>query len=415
MRRGASAWPRTNATLLSAPAARRPGVFCAPVKAPSNWKSNAMNLQSGLHISDNVELRTLIGQGGMGQVWAGLHGALRREVAVKFLCDEMVEDASAVQRFTIEAQTLARLQCRHVPQVFDFGTMANGAPFIVMELLEGVDLERRLELDGRLSLEHVATLMAQMGSVLSLAHGLGVVHRDIKPGNIVLLPCNHGDFMAKLLDFGIVKTPLVTESGRLTETGTTFGTPAYMSPEQLLSAREVDARADLWSLAVVAYRCLTGRLPFEGETFGAVCIAIDRGDFVRPSELCSELSLALDSWFQKALSRDSSDRFGSATEMIETFDAAIAESLDWPLVTSVDRDSRHSEARDRSQAPQRKRRGIATARALGAVASLVAVGAGVLAAHGSFAPDWRFDWNAAEHHGAALLDSCVQRVASLVR
>jgi len=374
-----------------------------------------MNLQTGLHISDNVELRTLIGQGGMGQVWSGIHGPLRREVAVKFLSEEMVEDASALQRFAVEAQTLARLQSRHVPQVFDFGTMPNGTPFIVMELLEGVDLEKRLESGGPLSIEHVATLMGQMGSVLSFAHGLGVVHRDIKPGNIVLIPCDRGGgFIAKLLDFGIVKTPIVTESGRLTQTGTTFGTPAYMSPEQLLSAREVDAGADLWSLAVLAYRCLTGRFPFEGETFGAVCIAIDRGAFAPPSKLCPELPLALDSWFQRALSRDRRDRFESATEMVGAFDLAIAESLDWPDLAPGDRDSQGSAVSGRFATSSRKRRGAATARALGAVASLVAVGAGVLAARSSFGPDWRFNWNAAEHQGAALLDSCVERVASLV-
>src|SRR5580692_10553331 len=339
-----------------------------------------MNLQTGLHISDNVELRRLLGQGGMGQVWAGIHGPLRREVAVKLLSEEMVHDASALQRFAVEAQTLARLQCRHVPQVFDFATAPNGVPFIVMELLEGDDLEKRLESGGPLSIEHVATLMGQMGSVLSLAHSLGVVHRDIKPSNIVLLPCGDGGgFIAKLLDFGIVKTQLVTESGRLTQTGATFGTPAYMSPEQLLSAREVDAGADLWSLAVLAYRCLTARLPFEGETFGAVCIAIDRGDFASPSKLRPQLPLALDAWFQKALSRDRRDRFKSATEMIGAFDLAIAESLEWPEVPTEDRNSRGSSVSGGFPTSSRKRRGMATARTLGAVASLVAVGAGVLA------------------------------------
>jgi|HubBroStandDraft_1064217.scaffolds.fasta_scaffold01769_8 serine/threonine protein kinase len=374
-----------------------------------------MNLQPGLHISDSVELRSPIGQGGMGQVWAGLHGPLRRDVAVKFLCGEMAEDASAVERFTVEAQTLALLQSRHVPQVFDFGTMSNGVPFIVMELLEGVDLERQLELDGRLSLEHVATLTAQMGSVLSLAHGLGVVHRDIKPGNIILIPCSHGDFIAKLLDFGIVKTPHVGEAGAHTGTGTTFGTPAYMSPEQLLSARAVDARADLWSLAVVAYRCLTGELPFEGETFAAVCIAIDRGDFAPPSTFRPGLPIALDAWFRKALSRNPKNRFASAGEMVEAFDAAIAESLELPLTPPSDPAPRGPASHRRSRAPSGNRRGVVTARTLGA-ASLVAVGgAAVLAAHGSFGPDWRFDWNGAERQGVVWVDSCAQRVVSLIR
>jgi serine/threonine protein kinase len=373
-----------------------------------------MDLRTGLRISDNLELRSQIGQGGMGHVWAGFHGPLRREVAVKFLADEMVLDPLAQQRFTLEAQTLARLQCRHVPQVFDFGTMADGTPFIVMELLEGVDLEKHLETVGSLPIEEVATLMGQMGSLLSLAHGLGVVHRDIKPGNIVLVPCERGGFMAKLLDFGIVKTPILTESGRLTQTGTTFGTPAYMSPEQLLSAREVDAAADLWSLAVMAYRCLTGTLPFDGETFGSVCIAIDRGAFALPSELRPELPLGLDSWFQKALSREPKDRFGSAAELVEAFDLAIAESLEWPSLAPASPASLASLAPSSLMTSSRRGRGVTTARALGVV-SLVAAGAGALAAHGSFTPDRRFDWNAAQHQGAALLGSYAERVASFIR
>jgi serine/threonine protein kinase len=352
----------------------------------------------------------------MGQVWAGVHGPLRREVAVKFLSEGMAEDASALQRFTLEAQTLARLQCRYVPQVFDFGTLPGGPPFIVMELLQGIDLEKRLETQGPLSLAETASLVAQMGSVLSVAHGLGVVHRDIKPGNIILLPASCGEFTAKLLDFGIVKAHPVADSGGLTRTGTTLGTPCYMSPEQLLSAREVDSRADLWSLAVVAYRCLTGDLPFAGETFGAMCLSIDRGVFVYPSELKPELPIALDGWFRKALSRNLDDRFGSASEMADAF-SMIRRSVEGPLTpTPPDSDRSDSTSGDRaSSAGGRRRRGGLGARALG-VASLLVVGlAAVLAAHGSFGPDWTFDWPAAEHHGAAWIDSCAQWAASLAR
>jgi serine/threonine-protein kinase len=279
-----------------------------------------MILKPGLRISETIELRSLIGEGGMGQVWAAFHHSLRRDVAVKFLSGPLASDASALQRFTLEAQTIGRLQCPYVPQVFDFGTLPDGGPFIVMELLDGVDLQTRLETEGGLSLAQTEHLVGQMCMVLSLAHGLGLVHRDIKPSNIVLIRGEGDAFTAKLLDFGIVKA-LDFDSG--TRTGTTLGTPSYMSPEQLMGAKRVDARADLWSLAVVAYCCLTGELPFAGETFGAVCLSIHGGPFVAPSSHRSGLPASLDEWFRRALNRAPDERFQSAAEMSAAFSATM--------------------------------------------------------------------------------------------
>jgi serine/threonine protein kinase len=281
-----------------------------------------MNLEPGLRVTEAIELRCLIGQGGMGQVWAAFHLALQRDVAVKFLSGPLAENPIALQRFALEAQTIGRLQCPYVPQVFDFGTMQDGSPFIVMELLEGIDLQSRLENDGAFSLVQTGRLVAQMCSVLSLAHGLGLVHRDIKPDNIVLIRGEGETFTAKLLDFGIVKA--LDQTSDVTRTGATIGTPSYMSPEQLMGEKVIDGRADLWSLAVVAYSCLTGELPFAGETFGAVCLSIHNDTLVDPSARRPGLPAPLDMWFRKALNRDPEERFASAAELSAALSVAVA-------------------------------------------------------------------------------------------
>lgn len=255
----------------------------------------------------------------MGRVWAADHIALGRQVAVKFVSVALSDNEAVLQRFAHEAQMLARLQSQYAPQIFDYGTLADGTPFIVMELLSGVSLQTRLHNDGFLSLVETARLVEQVCSVLSSAHALGIIHRDIKPENIILVPDEAGGFTAKVLDFGIAKAVLSGDPAGMTQTGMTLGTPSYMSPEQLLSARAVDGRADLWSLAVVAYCCLTGALPFVGDTFGAVCLAIHSVHLVDPSVLRPGLPPALGEWFRKALNRAIEERFSSAAEMAGAF------------------------------------------------------------------------------------------------
>ncbi len=256
----------------------------------------------------------------MGQIWAAEHLLLRRRVAVKFLSDPLADSLEALQRFSLEAQTIARLASPHVPQVFDYGNMDDGTPFMVMELLQGVDLQSRLAGD-LLSIEETGRMLTQIGSVLSAAHAIGIVHRDIKPENIFLVS-EEATFTVKLLDFGIAKASTKLDEP-VTLHGVTMGTPCYMSPEQLLGSRDLDGRSDLWSLAVVAYNALTGALPFPGDTFGAFCFAVQAGAFAAPSTLRPDLPPALDGWFRKALRRSPHDRFASADEMVAAFSAAV--------------------------------------------------------------------------------------------
>jgi serine/threonine-protein kinase len=283
-----------------------------------------MNLEPGLRITDALVLRSRIGEGGMGQVWSAHHGPLDRIVAVKFLATSLSTDEVAVQRFTLEAQTIARMRCPHVPQVFDFGTTDDGHPYIVMELVQGTSLQARIAGHGALEPAETTALLAHVGEALATAHALGIVHRDVKPENIVLVPEPDGAFTAKLLDFGIAKAVCQADSGGLTRTGLTLGTPSYMSPEQLMTTTPLGPSADLWSLAVVAYSCLTGELPFAGETFGAVCLSIHNGVFTMPSALRADLPVAIDRWFQVALDRDPARRFPSAAAMVDAFRVAVA-------------------------------------------------------------------------------------------
>jgi serine/threonine-protein kinase len=274
----------------------------------------------GMRISDKIELVRLLGTGGMGSVWLAEHSGLETQVAVKFMSKEVLCDPALSARFAREAKLSARIKSPHVVQIFDYATTDDGIPYIVMEMLDGEDLETRLQSGRELSLEEASRVIVQLCKGLAKAHALGVVHRDIKPDNIFLVD-NDGDMLVKILDFGIAKDE--SNVGGITVSGTTMGTPSYMSPEQVLEARDVDFRSDLWSVAVVAYRCLTGRMPFEGATFGSVCVAIHAGMFAPPSQVHPKLPPGLDAWFARALHRDKDHRFTSAFEMADLYLAEL--------------------------------------------------------------------------------------------
>ena len=281
-----------------------------------------MRLEPGYHVTPHVRLVRLLRKGGMGSVWAAEHLALRTQVAVKFMSAALVEDEAMVTRFTREAAFAAQIKSPHVVQIHDHGITEDAIPFIVMELLEGEDLAERVRRAGPLSVLDVARLVSQLCRALSKAHQAGIIHRDLKLNNVFLVEMD-GDIFAKLLDFGIAKQRS-NEGVDVTTTGAMVGTLAYMSPEQLHNAKEVDFRSDLWSLAVVAYRALTGRLPFrEEDGIGALLTALNAGVFLPPSALRPDLPEALDAWFLKGLSRNPAARFASAREMAEEFDLAI--------------------------------------------------------------------------------------------
>jgi eukaryotic-like serine/threonine-protein kinase len=330
-----------------------------------------MTLEAGQPLGHMV-LRHKIAEGGMGVVWAAEHLGLGRDVAIKFLSTHIVENPEAVARFTLEARTLARITSPHTPQVFDHGVCEDGTPYIAMELVAGTDLGDWVGGGGVMSPSAVARLLDQMALALAAAHDLGIVHRDIKPENIILTG-GRDDFHAKLIDFGIAKSVLSEQSSKITMIGETVGTPSYMSPEQIAGASDVDERADMWSLAVVAYYCLTQKLPFGGDVSGAVYVAIHQGQVTAASELRPDLPASLDEWFDRALARDIDQRFDSVEAMRTHFHVA-AERLSSPAAEPIPlvRRSTPVKAIDLLEAPAIGKRGrrrtslrVACAAALG--------------------------------------------------
>jgi Protein kinase domain len=275
-------------------------------------------------IAGRYELLREVARGGMGSVWVARDRSLDREVAVKLILPAATDDAATRARFEREAKAVAGLASRHVVQIFDFGVDA-GSPFLVMELLHGEDLGARLHRLQRLSIAETGIIGAQIARALAAAHHAGVIHRDLKPANIFLARID-GEEVVKILDFGIARAEGASLAAELTRTGTVLGTPQYMSPEQFRSARRADSRSDLWSLAVVLFRCLTGAPAFFGESLGDVIMAICVDPIPPASELCPDLSSDVDAFFARALERDPDRRFQSAQELSDAFSRIAAES-----------------------------------------------------------------------------------------
>ncbi|MEQ9322973.1 MAG: serine/threonine-protein kinase, partial [Polyangiaceae bacterium] len=293
-----------------------------------------MELAPGTPVTDSVRLVEPLGEGGMASVWIAEHTSLRTKVAVKFISKELLdEDSSMAERFAREASMSAQIKSPYVVQTFDHGVMPDGQPYIVMELLEGESLDHHLVRETILSLEMTNQVVSQTAKALSKAHKLGIVHRDIKPDNL-FMTWEDEDLFVKVLDFGVAKRTNLPKADSVTGTGMMVGTPEFMSPEQVLSAKSVDLRADLWALAVVAYRCLTGRVPFQGETLGSLCVAIAGGQFTSPTELRPDLPSAVDRWFVRGLAVEADDRFGSARELAQSLSMALVGKVSGELSVS---------------------------------------------------------------------------------
>lgn len=294
----------------------------------------------GMLVGSNVRLKSVLGRGGMGSIWLAEHLSLEIDVAVKFLSPELASLPEAKARFEREAATVAQLKNPHVVKIFDRGVTPDGLPYIVMELLEGEDLARHIDRLGPLPLEEVALVVYQVSRALSGAHAMGMVHRDIKPDNIFLIDAD-GELFVKVLDFGIAKR-IQDRVLNVTSETSMMGTPHYMSPEQIVSPRDVDFRSDCWALAAVAYTALTGRVPFDGETMGALCVAVNAGEFEPVTRWRPSLPPALDRWFERAFQRDPAARFASIQDMATAFDLCAGTVSGGPSSSTRPRGERFS-------------------------------------------------------------------------
>ena len=245
-----------------------------------------------------------LGEGGMGVVFEVRHASLGKRFAVKVLRAEAISE-EAVTRFAREARAASSLTSAHVCRVLDVGEREDGTPFMVMEYLEGRDLQTLLEARGRMDLDEVAGYLLQACEAMEEAHKKGIIHRDLKPENLFL--ALEGDReVVKVLDFGISKRE--EENVSVTRTQSSIGTPLYMSPEQTRSTKHVDARTDVWSLGVILYELLTGDLPFKGESAGQVAMAVALDKIVPVRSYRPELPPGIEELIGHALEKDPEDR-----------------------------------------------------------------------------------------------------------
>jgi eukaryotic-like serine/threonine-protein kinase len=239
--------------------------------------STPRSIDAGVSLGEifigKYRIDSILGHGGMGVVALCTHLELNERVAIKMLRRDVLDDPDAVARFMREAQAAVKLKSEFVARVTDVGRSDTDVPYMVMEYLEGHDLGELLDERGSIGQPWAVELTLQACEALAEAHSIGIVHRDVKPTNLFVTWRPDGSSLIKVLDFGISKSPIVNAM-QLTQTQSLLGTPAYMSPEQMRSARMVDSRTDIWSLGTVLYELLEGRRPFEAESFSEMCVKV---------------------------------------------------------------------------------------------------------------------------------------------
>lgn len=295
-------------------------VSCAMGMATSESK-----LPAGQVLVGKYRIVREIGRGGMAAVYEAELLSLGKKVAVKILASELSASTTVIERFFREARAAASIKSPHIVDIYDSGRLDDGRPFITMELLEGESLYDRMARVRIIDVETTILVILHTARGLMKAHAAGIVHRDLKPENIFLTKGEDGAELCKILDFGLAKfyAPLNPEDKaqkRLTREGAVFGTPAYMSPEQVKGQGNVDHRADLWAVGCMAYECLIGRPVWNMDQGVAMTFAaIATSPIPVPSHARADLPASFDAWFLKCLERDAAQRFQSAKELADAF------------------------------------------------------------------------------------------------
>ncbi len=282
----------------------------------------------GTVLAGKFRITREIGRGGMAAVYEAQNVDIGKRVAVKVLNPELLNSAVVVERFLREARAAAAVNSPYICDVYDAGKLDDGRPFLLLELLEGESLYERMVKVRRFEADFVARIFTQVCRGLTKAHAANIIHRDLKPENIFLTKTDDGEVLAKILDFGLAKfyAPVdgAPDQHRLTREGAIFGTPAYMSPEQVKGQGQVDSRADLWAIGCMVYECLTGRTVWSTEQGVAMIFAqIATAALPLPSKRRPDLPPGFDRWFAKALARDVNQRFQTAKELADELVIAL--------------------------------------------------------------------------------------------
>ena len=284
---------------------------------------------AGTLVAGRYRVLRLVGSGGMGTVWEGVHVTLGTRVAIKFIRPQFAQQPEARARFDIEARAAAKLQSKHAVHVYDHGVTPDGLPYIVMEFLEGESLSDAIISRGPLPPVEVAKIIGQAARALAKAHASGIVHRDLKPDNVFLArsdePIDGLPYVVKLVDFGIAKMfeePVAPHEapramGGPTREGTVIGTPNFMAPEQLAVGGAPGPLTDLWSIGACTFAAMTGRLPFEGDVLGDIVLKVCAAPMPVPSAVNPNVPAGFDAWFARACSRVPAKRFQSADELAQ--------------------------------------------------------------------------------------------------
>jgi len=270
-------------------------------------------------VADKYLVKEVIGQGGVGVVVAADHLTLRCPVALKFLRQDIAHDPDSAQRFLREARAVARLRGEHVARVMDADSTPGGAAYLVMEYLEGRDFAAIVKEDGPLPIPVAVDYLLQACEAVAEAHAAGIVHRDIKSANLFLTRRADGVPLVKVLDFGLSKVESSesrASAANLTSVNHVIGSPHYMSPEQMRSSRDVDARSDIWALGVVLYTFLAGRVPFQGAYLTEVCAAVLSGSPPSLATIRPEVPAGLVDVISRCLQLEPEDRYQRVAELV---------------------------------------------------------------------------------------------------
>jgi len=285
--------------------------------------------EPGECVSGKYVVANRIGGGGMGAVFEAVHLRLRRPVALKFLHPTSSRRAESYHRFEREARAMGQLRSPHAVRILDVDITPNGLPYMVMDLLEGTDLEYQLQRRAeRFPIAEAVDYVSQACAAMAEAHALGIVHRDLKPSNLFLCRDGRGNVTLKVLDFGISKW--MADEGRVTTTHVSMGTPLYMSPEQVRSAKHVDGRTDIWSLGVILYELLAGQPPFVG-TPTAVIAGVVADAVPSLCERRPEVPKELEAAILRALAKDPEDRYPDVRAMAEALAPFASRAVSMPL------------------------------------------------------------------------------------